>query len=166
MPGNTPEGTPEATAGMQDLYFDLQAEVDMTKHIGSLDITHKLLELVHIDGPKHVLDVGCGVGRTPAYLARKYGCTVMGIDIREKMIARSRERAKRACLEGLLEFHLADAQDLPFENARFDLVMTESVMVMIPDQEQALSEFVRVLKPGGYAGLNEPSWQKEPTPDM
>lgn len=106
------------------------------------------------------------MGRTPAYLAKKYGCTVVGIDIREKMIARSRERAQREGLEGLLEFRVADAQELPFDDALFDVVTTESVVVMILDQEKALSEFMRVLKPGGYVGLNEATWQKEPTPDL
>jgi len=166
MEDNGVQTTQEETARMEDVYFGLQAELDMTKHIGALDTTNELLELLHIDSNKYVLEVGCGVGRTPAYLAEKLGCRVVAVDIREKMIARSRERAKREGLEHLLEFQVADAQDLPFEDALFDVVMCESVMAMVPDQQKAMSEYVRVVKPGGYVGLNEATWMKEPIPEL
>jgi len=160
------QSTQDETPGMEDIYFGLQAELDFTKHIGALDTTNELLELLHIDGSEYVLEVGCGVGRTPAYVAKKFGCRVVGVDIREKMIARCRERAQREGLEHLLEFQVADAQDLPFEDAVFDVVMCESVVAMVPDQQKAMREYVRVVKPGGYVGLNEATWRKEPIPEL
>jgi len=166
MADNRVQSAQGETPGMVDLLFNLQAEMDMTKHLGALDSTDELLELCHIDGSKYILEVGCGVGRTPAYVARKYRCRVVGVDIREKMIARSKERAKREGLEHLLEFQVADAQDLPFEDDSFDVVMCESVVVMVPDQHKALSEYVRVTRPGGYVGLNEATWMREPTPQL
>ena len=166
MEDNRDQSTHEEKPAMEDIYFGLQAELDMTKHIGALDTTNELLELLHIDGSEYILEVGCGVGRTPAYVAKKFGCRVFGVDIREKMIARSRERAKREGLEHLLEFQVADAQDLPFEDALFDVVMSESVVAMVPDQQKAMSEYVRVVKPGGYVGLNEATWRKEPIPEL
>lgn len=48
--------------------FEIQAYMDLTKHIGSLQATDKLARLCQIGPGKYVLDVGCGVGATPAYL--------------------------------------------------------------------------------------------------
>lgn len=75
--------------------FDFQAEVGLTKQIGGLQATEELIELCHIDQGKYVLDVGCGVGVTPRYLAKRHGCRVVGVDISKRMIKRSKERAKR-----------------------------------------------------------------------
>lgn len=62
------------------------------------------------------------------------------------------------------EFRVADAQKLPFEDAHFDAVITESVLSFVPEKPLALREFMRVTKPGGYIGLNESCWVKTPVP--
>jgi arsenite methyltransferase len=144
--------------------FDWQAEMGLTKQLGGLKTTEELVELCHIDQGKYVLDVGCGVGVTPCYLAQRYGCRVVGVDIRERMIDRSNERAKREGVEDRVEFRAADAQDLPFEDDLFDAVICESVLAIVPDKQKAANEFVGVTKPGGYVGLNESTWIKTPPP--
>ena len=145
-------------------YFELQAYVGTTKHMGGLKATEELLALCPIDGDAYVLDVGCGADATACYLAKKYGCRVMGVDLLESMIARSSERARRESVADRAEFRVADAQDLPFEDALFDLVIGESVITFIEDKGKAVSECVRVTKPGGYVGLNEETWMKTPVP--
>ena len=145
-------------------FFDFAAEVGLTKHIGGLEATDKLAELCRIGKDTYVLDVGCGVGATACRLAGKYGCRVMGIDILPRMVERSRERAKRMNLAGRVEFRTADAQDLPFEDGLFDAVITESVTAFPEDKQKAVNEYVRVVKPGGYIGLNETAWLKVPVP--
>ena len=144
--------------------FDFQAEVGLTKHLGGLGATEELIELCHIGEGKHVLDVGCGVGVTPCFIAKRYGCRVVGVDISEGMIERSKERAKREGVADRVEFRLADAQDLPFEDDLFDAVFTESVTALPEDKQRAVNEYVRVTKPGGYVGLNEGTWIKTPPP--
>jgi arsenite methyltransferase len=144
--------------------FDFQAEVGLTKHLGGLGATEELIELCHIGGGKYVLDVGCGVGVTPCYIAKRYGCRVVGVDISEGMIERSKERAKREGIADRVEFRPADAQDLPFEDDLFDAVTTESVTAFPEDKQRAVNEYVRVTKPGGYVGLNESTWLKTPPP--
>jgi len=52
-------------------FFDFAAEVGFTKHLGGVEATEKLVELCHIKAGSYVLDVGCGAGATPAYLAKK-----------------------------------------------------------------------------------------------
>lgn len=148
----------------EQTFFDFAAEVGLTKHLGGLDATDELVVLCHIDKDSTVLDVGCGAGQTPCYLAKKVGCRVVGIDILPAMIQRSKERAARERLTGQVEFKVADAQELPFEDGLFDAVITESVTAFPKDKARAMREYTRVTRPGGYIGLNESTWLKTPPP--
>jgi len=148
----------------QQSFFDFAAYVGLTKHIGGVEATEAIIELCHIGEGKQVLDVGCGAGVTPCFLARKYGCRVVGVDILDAMVERSNERAKREGVLDKVEFRVADAQDLPFEDDLFDAVITESVTAFPKDKGKAVAEYVRVVKPGGYVGLSESTWIKSPPP--
>ena len=148
----------------QQTFFDFAAQVGITKHIGSLEATKALIELCHIGADTYVLDVGCGVGITPCFIAKKYGCRVVGVDILPAMVERSKERAWREGLVAQVEFRVADAQALPFDDELFDAVITESVTAFPKDKQQAVNEYARVTKPGGYVGLNESTWLKSPPP--
>ena len=148
----------------QPTFFDFAAEVGLTKHIGGREATQALVELCHIGEGAHVLDVGCGVGVTPVWIADKYRCRVVGVDISARMIERSKERARKEGLSDTVEFRQADAQDLPFDDGAFDAVITESVTSFPGDKQRAVREYVRVTKPGGYVGLNESVWIKTPPP--
>jgi len=139
-------------------HFELQAYQGATKHLGGLKVTNELIELCHINKDKYVLDVGCGVGVTSCYIAKRNGCRVVGVDISERMIDRSNERAKREGVENMVEFKVADAQSLPFEHALFDAVIGESITTFLEDKQKAVKEYIRVLKPEGYVGLNEETW--------
>lgn len=145
-------------------FFDFAAQVGLTKHIGGVEATEALLQLCHVDGNSYVLDVGCGVGVTPCFIAKKHGCRVVGVDISARMIERSRERASREEVADRVEFWVADAQDLPFPDGLFDAVITESVTAFPEDKQRAVNEYVRVTKLGGYVGLNESAWLKAPPP--
>jgi len=144
-------------------YFELQAYVGTTKHMGGFETTRQLIQLCHIGKDTYVLEVGCGVGATACYLAKKYGCRVIGVDLRETMIARSNERAQKQGVANSVEFRVADAQDLPFDDAHFDVVIGESVATFIQDKQKVVSEYTRVTAPGGYVGMNEEIWIKPPT---
>jgi len=72
----------------QQSFFDFAAYVGLTKHIGGVEATEAIIELCHIGEGKQVLDVGCGAGVTPCFLARKYGCRVVGVDILDAMVER------------------------------------------------------------------------------
>jgi SAM-dependent methyltransferase len=145
-------------------FFDFAAEAGLTKHMGGVEATEALVELCHIGQGKYVLDVGCGAGVTPCFIAKRYGCRVVGVDINERMVERSRERAQREKISDRVEFRVADAQDLPFEDALFDAVITESVTSFAEDKQRAVNEYARVTRPGGYVGLNESIWRKVPPP--
>jgi arsenite methyltransferase len=143
----------DAQAGIK--YLDMQAYVGITKHIGGRRATDELLALCHIEHAREVLNVGCGIGISCAYIAKKHGCHVVGVDISEKMIEWSRKRAHEERVEDRVEFRVADILDLPFEADRFNAVMVESVVAFVGDKARAIRECVRVTRPGGYVGLNE-----------
>jgi arsenite methyltransferase len=145
-------------------FFDFAAEVGYTKHLGGVEATEELVELCHIEAGKYVLDVGCGAGATPVYLAKRHGCRVAGVDISERMIERAKETASREGLAAETQFWVADAQDLPFDDDLFDAVITESATAFPEDKQRAVNEYVRVTRPGGYVGLNESTWLITPPP--
>lgn len=151
---------------LEPSYFELQAYWGLTKHMGGLKATRELIELCHVNKDLYVLDVGCGVGATACYIAKEYGCRVVGVDLSERMVDRSSERAKRKGVEDRVKFRAADALDLPFEDSLFDAVISESVTAFPEDKQKAVSEYVRVTKPGGYVGLNEATWINPPPAEM
>jgi len=150
-----------ANAGLT--YLDMQAYVGITKHIGGRAATDELLALCHVAQAREVLVVGCGIGVSCAYIAKKHGCHVVGVDISEKMIEWSHKRAREERVEDKVEFRAADVLDLPFTADRFDAVLVESVIAFVSDKARALRECVRVTRPGGYVGLNESFFTVPPT---
>jgi arsenite methyltransferase len=148
----------------QETFFDFAAKIGITKHLGSFEATTKLLERCRIGEGQQVLDVGCGVGATPCFLARKCGCRVTGVDILPAMVERSEERARREGIRDRVDFKVADAHQLPFPDGLFDVVITESVTAFSDDKPRAMHELVRVAKLGGYVGLSEATWLKLPPP--
>ena len=152
-------------SAMSDIqFFDFAAQAGLTKHLGGLEATDELIEHCKITEKTHILDVGCGVGQTPVYIAKTIGARVTGVDINAMMVQRSKERAQNQGVASLTMFRDADAQDLPFDDNTFDAVITESVTAFPEDKQLAVNEYVRVTKPGGYIGLNESTWLKVPPP--
>lgn len=144
--------------------FDYQAKVGITKHIGNIAATNELIGKCRIRQDSYVLDVGCGVGQTPVYLARKIGCRVMGVDILSEMINKTLQRVEQEGLQPLVDARIADVHSLPFEENSFDAVIVESVLALAQDKSRAMAELVRVCKPGGRVGINETTWLKTPVP--
>ncbi len=89
-----------------------------------------------------VLDVACGTGDMVCEL-QKQGCSVVGIDLSEKMLSIARQKAPAAtCL-------IADAENLPFAEGEFDAVTCAFGVRNFVHLQKGLSEMLRVLKPGG-----------------
>jgi ubiquinone/menaquinone biosynthesis C-methylase UbiE len=88
------------------------------------------------------LDLCCGQGNVSEGLLSR-GCQVVSIDFSPAMLAFARIRAPKAILVE------ADAQDLPFDDAEFDIVVSNLGVCHIPDQTRALAEARRVLRSGG-----------------
>jgi ubiquinone/menaquinone biosynthesis C-methylase UbiE len=97
-------------------------------------------------GNKLVLDVGAGTGFLSIMLA-EIGYSVVGVDLSEDMIKNAQRKMDARGLKVRLE--LGDAEDLPFEDESFDALVNRAVLWTLPDPKKALSEWKRVLKPGG-----------------
>ena len=136
-------------------YFDIQAKIGITKHMGGLDATRKLLEMCDVNKSDYLLVVGSGNGVSAIKIHKMTGCKVVGIDISEEMILRAQEKLNSQY--GGIEFILGDAEDIDFPDNTFDVVISESV-TGFTNKKKSLSEYHRVLKKNGYLGLNEVTW--------
>ena len=146
--------------------YELIAEVGFKKyfHLGGFDATRALIDLCPIYANSHIIDIGCASGKTACYLARHYGCNVIGVDILPGMVERAMERARAEGVAGKVDFMVGDAQKLPLGDDLFDVVLGEFITGLVNDKEGAVSEFVRVAKPGATIGLNEATWLNAPPP--
>ena len=107
-----------------------------------------LKDVLAADKPQHVLDVGCGGGQLAIHLKETYPqMQLTGIDLSVSQISRARTRARKSGIQIRLE--AADAQDLPFPDAHFDVVYSFGSAKHWPDPLKGFSECWRVLKPGG-----------------
>ena len=123
----------------------------------TLQITGEALcEALDIRSGQNVLDVAAGNGNASLAAARRF-CKVVSTDYVSSLLEQSRIRASAEKLAS--DYREADAEDLPFDDASFDNVVSTFGVMFAPNQEQAASELIRVCKPGGKIGLA--SW----TPD-
>lgn len=102
-----------------------------------------------------ILDVGTGTG-VIALLLSELGHRVTGVDIAEQMVHQAREKAKNLNLAA--DFRVGDAEDLPFEDGSFDLIVNRHVVWSLPDPEKAMVEWKRVLRPGGKLIIIDSNW--------
>jgi len=97
-----------------------------------------------------VVDIGCGAGMDLLLAAQAVGPAgrAIGIDMTEAMADRARAGARALGLTQV-EVRIGDALDLPVDSASVDVVISNGVLNLTPDKQQAFAEVYRVLKPGG-----------------
>src|SRR6476660_7984619 len=115
-----------------------------------------LCEAVDLRSNQRVLDVAAGNGNATLAAARRFA-DVVSTDYVGSLLERGRERAEADRLP--VTFQQADAEDLPFAEGTFDVVVSTFGVMFTPNQEKAAAELLRVCKSGGQSGLA--SW----TPD-
>ena len=99
--------------------------------------------------PQNIIDVGCGIGGSTLHLAQKFGSKATGITLSPVQASRAKERATEAGLDSRVQFEVANALEMPFEDNSFDLVWSLESGEHMPDKTKFLQECYRVLKPGG-----------------
>lgn len=113
-------------------------------------VGENLCEALDLRAGQRVLDVAAGNGNATLAAARRW-CDVVSTDYVGALLERGRARASA---EGMaIQFEEADAENLPYPDASFDVVLSTFGVMFTPDQERAAGELARVCKPGGKIGL-------------
>jgi ubiquinone/menaquinone biosynthesis C-methylase UbiE len=130
---NADAWTKLARAG-HDIYrdsFNTPAFLDLLPNVSDLD----------------GLDIGCGEGHNTRLVAR-CGARMTAIDISESFVRHASDEEDREPLG--IEYRVADAAALPFEDATFDFATAFMSLMDMPSPERAVAEAFRVLRPGGF----------------
>jgi len=113
-------------------------------------VGEQLAEALDLRAGQKVLDIAAGNGNATLAAARRW-CDVISTDYVESLLARGRKRAEADGLK--VDFRVADAENLPFEDGAFDAVVSTFGAMFSPDQDSTASEMLRVCRSGGKIGL-------------
>lgn len=144
------------TAGIDPstVSMDQLAPVDHLNACG-FPATKDLADTLPITAGDRILDIGCGIGGPARYLARRFGCTVEGIDIATPLVEAANKLTALVGLEERVTIRTADGQHLPFADGKFDGAYTQHVAMNIADRGWSFAEAFRVMKPGAFFALTE-----------
>lgn len=151
-------------------YYD-QTEIDyrliwhldsqMAMHYGFWDKTTKnfiqalqreneiLSQIVKIKRSDLVLDAGCGVGGSSIYLAKKYGCRVVGVTLSRQQVVKAKDNAIKHQVDHLTEFKVTDFTKTKFKSNTFDVVWAVESVCHTPSKQKFIKESFRILKKDG-----------------
>ncbi|HSH42840.1 MAG TPA: methyltransferase domain-containing protein [Arenicellales bacterium] len=127
-------------------YLDQAGDIGPTDQVRMI---HHIADTIDIGPGQRVLDVGCGIGGTPACLARDYGVEAVGLTPVEDQRRTSAAVIQRLGMSGRVVIDLGHAGALPYPDASFDAVMFLESPCHFPDRRAFFDEAMRVLKPGG-----------------
>jgi SAM-dependent methyltransferase len=116
----------------------------------------RLVAYARVASGQKVLDVACGTG-VVAVTAARTGGRVSGLDLTPELLEHAKENARLAGVS--IDFRQGDAEQLPFDDAAFDVVLSQYGHMFAPRPEVAVAEMLRVLKPGGTIAFS--TWPPE-----
>ncbi|MFX1519789.1 MAG: class I SAM-dependent methyltransferase [Promethearchaeota archaeon] len=124
-------------------------------HPGGLDLTERLANLADINENSTVLDIASGKGASAIFLAKKFNCNVIGIDLSEALVRKATELSKTKGVADQVFFKVSDAERLPFKTDSFDAIISECSLCLFPNKKTALKEMYRVLNDEGKLALSD-----------
>ena len=113
-------------------------------------VGEELCESVRVSAADRVLDVAAGSGNASLAAARRFA-DVTSTDYVPELLEQGRRRAEADGLQMVTQF--ADAEDLPFGDATFDVVLSTFGAMFSPDHRRTAGQLLRVTKPGGRIGI-------------
>lgn len=124
-------------------------------HPGGPALSKRMGQSLALTPRDTVMDVASGLGATARLLAQTFGCRVVGVDYGEAQIARAQTLTENQGLSDLITFRRGDAESLPLEDQSVDVVVCECSLCTFPSAEDAVRDWLRVLRPGGRVGLSD-----------
>lgn len=124
----------------------------MAEVLGSLDSSHR------------VLDLGAGYGGSMRYLARRFGCQCVALNLSEVENVRDREKNREQGLADRIEVVDGDFTNLDYDEASFDVVWSQDAFLHSGDRARVCAEAARVLKPGGRLIFTDPMQSDDADP--
>jgi arsenite methyltransferase len=124
------------------------------------DDTERIIAALWPDGPPgpgtELIELGCGPGFYSCRLAERFpDMSVTGVDRSESQLGWARERAGMLGLSNCC-FRRVNALELSYADGEFDIVLASRLFTILPEQNRAVAEMYRVLKPGGHCFIAEP----------
>ena len=114
-----------------------------------------LVSRVPVAPTETVLDVASGTAAVAIELARRTGCSVVGLDQSQEMLAVGRRRVEQAGLKARVRLVRGYAEQLPFQDATFDAVTFTYLLRYVEDRDATMRELVRVTRAGGTVAALE-----------
>ena len=149
-----PEGQfkyPTGKKGLKALHYDKSLIAKLPDAVAATYCgVGNPFSLGKINTGEQVLDIGCGAGVDTILASMMTGPTgnVVGVDIVPEMLQQAEKNLMMTDLKNV-SFKKASGEKLPYPVDTFDAVISNGVINLIPDKEAALTEIIRVLKPGG-----------------
>jgi ubiquinone/menaquinone biosynthesis C-methylase UbiE len=147
------EGVNEVYEGPGGILWEMLMGEEI--HVGGEKETEVLAKKAGITAATRVLDVCSALGGPARHLAKKIGCSVVGLDATPKMHQEAVRRTKEAGLDEKITYRLGNALDIPFRAGRFDVVWGQDAWCYITDKERLMGECARVVKPGGVVAFTD-----------
>jgi ubiquinone/menaquinone biosynthesis C-methylase UbiE len=114
-------------------------------------VQDELVDVLGVTAGEDVLDLATGTGEI-AVRAAKRGARVTGVDIAESMLDKARANAAASGVE--IAFDHGDVEYLPYDDATFDVAVSNFGLIFAPDHANVAAELARVLRPGGRLGFS------------
>jgi demethylmenaquinone methyltransferase / 2-methoxy-6-polyprenyl-1,4-benzoquinol methylase len=148
-----PAGASSANVFAAELFEDLGPRYDRLAEVLSFGQNgrwrRELVRHIAQASPERILDVATGTAGVAIALARSTEAEITGVDISEPMLASGRQRVRTLGLGNRIGLQVARAEELPFANESFDAVSFTYLLRYVEQPDAALTELVRVLRPGG-----------------
>ncbi len=113
------------------------------------NMNEELAKLSFIGPDDLVLDAGCGIGGSAIFMAKTFGCEVVGITLSAKQVASAQRNSEAHGVTHLTSFQVADYSTTGFPDNYFDVTWVLESMIHAQDKQAFTNEMYRILKPGG-----------------
>ncbi len=120
-----------------------------------------LAEKVKIKNSDIVLDAGCGVGGSAIFLAKKFGCKVIGITLSKRQADKATNNAKQKGVAHLAEFRVMDFEKMTFPDKAFDVIWAIESICHADSKKRFIEEAYRILRKGGRLVIADAFLTKE-----